>query len=56
MPVVIQDFELQPEPAPAARGTPTAASPAAAPTIEPPPDVERKEQERRERALRLYAH
>lgn len=55
MPVVIEEFELQPAPAgpPIA---PAAPAPAAAPALPPAPLLQRAESERRERALRVFAH
>ena len=55
MPVVIEEFDLQPAPAtpPAA---PAANPPAAAPATPPAALLQRAERERRERALRVFAH
>lgn len=57
MGVVIQEFEVLPAASPAAAPTPAAA---AETTGNPPParpsEVQRLEFERRQRALRLFAH
>jgi hypothetical protein len=55
MPVHIGEFEVSsPAAAPAAAPTPGATEPAA--VIVPPAQAQRLEQQRRERALRVFAH
>jgi hypothetical protein len=57
MGVVIQEFEILPAASPAAAPAPAAAAEA---TVSPPParpsEVQRIEIERRQRAVRLFAH
>lgn len=56
MPVQVGEFEVSsPAPAPAPQGAPVGATePAAVPVA--PAQAQRAEHERRERALRLFAH
>lgn len=57
MAVVIQEFEIMPAATPAPAGAPTAdANPAPAQNTPRPAEAQRATIERRERALRLFAH